>query len=292
MTTATKKIDIDSYSLLRSSLAIFKRTPKDLDDEELEIVKKQARNEHDIELRVLSSKEAQSVKVNDIAVEKAVQQIRERFEDEESFLFVLEQNDLDISSLREALKRQCKVENVLAIIGSRSATVSDIEVGIFYHMHPEKFRSPERRNVSHILITINDEYAENKRDKALERINSIAKSLQKTPYKFADLAMLHSECPSALQGGELGTFPEGQLYPEIDAALFTLKKGQISDVIESEVGFHIVKCNSIAHAESISIKKAKPKILKLMQERSQRNCQRAWLASLPSVTSTHTQITH
>lgn len=288
MTTAVKKSDIDSYSLLRSALAIFKRTPKDLDDEELEIVNKQARNEHDIESRVLSSQEAQSVVVNDIAVEKAVQQIRERFEDEESFLFVLEQNDLDITSLRESLKRQCKVENVLAIIGAKSATISDIEVGIFYHMHPEKFRSPERRNASHILITINDEYTENQRDKALERINSIAKSLQKTPYKFADLAMLHSECPSALQGGELGTFPQGQLYPEIDEALFGLKKGQISDVIESEVGFHIVKCNSIAHAESISLKKAKPKILKLMQERAQRNCQRAWLASLPSVTSTQT----
>ncbi|MDO8828072.1 nitrogen fixation protein NifM [Methylophaga sp.] len=290
MTTAVKKSDIDSYSLLRSALAIFKRTPGDLDDEELEIIKQQARNEHDLELRVLTSKEAESVVVNDIEVEKAVQQIRERFEDEESFLFVLQQNELDITSLREALKRQCKVENVLNIVGSKSARISDVEVGIFYHLHPEKFRRPERRNASHILITINDEYTENQRDKALSRITSIARSLQKTPYKFADLAMLHSECPSALQGGELGTFPKGQLYPEIDAVLFTLKKGQISDVLESEVGFHIVKCNNIAHAETISMKKAKPKILKLMQERSQRNCQRAWLASLPPVTP-HKQIT-
>ncbi len=285
MTTLELQSDIDSYSLLRSSLAIFKKTPKDLADDELEIVEKQARSEHEIELRVLNSPEAAGVVVSKQAVDNAVQQIKDRFENEDSFLFILEQNDLDIELLEQALERQCRVENVLEIVGSRSYNVSDVEIGIFYHLHPEKFRIPERRNVSHILITINDEYAENSREKSLDKITDIARKLQKAPYKFADLAMLHSECPSALQGGELGSFPQGQLYPEIDEVLFSMKKGTISDVVESEVGFHLVKCNDIAHAETVSMKKAAPQIKKLMQDRAARGCQRSWIASLPPANS-------
>ena len=287
MTDSNSYAAVDSYSLLRTALAAFKKTPNELSDEQRAALAIQARNEHDLELRVLTSPEAASVIVTEEMLDDAVNEIRSRFDDEDSFIATLEQNNLDLKSLKHALLRQCKVENVLEIVGSHSAHISDVEVGIFYHMHPEKFHSPEQRNVSHILITINDDYAENSRDKALERINEIALKLQKTPYKFAEQAMQHSECPSALQGGELGAFPKGKLYPEIDEVLFSMKKGEISDVVETEVGFHLVICNKIMHAESISLKKAKPQILKLMQDRAKRNCQRSWLASLPAKT-THT----
>ena len=94
--------------------------------------------------------------------------------------------------------------------------------------------------------------------------------------------MKHSECPTALQKGELGVFRKGQLYPEVEAALFRLKEGKLSDIVETEAGFHIVKCGKIHPAETIPFKKAQAKIRKIMQETTQRTCQRNWLASLPS----------
>lgn len=282
----------DSYSLLRSALAIFKKPPSELSNDEMTAVTQQAANEYDIELRVLSSTEAAGVVIPEQTLDDAVQQIQSRFDDEASFNAALEANNLDLASLRQSLQRQCKVENVLEIVGARAVTISDVEVSIFYHMHPEKFRSPEQRNVSHILITINNDYAENTREKARERIHEIANKLIKKPYKFSDLAMQHSECPSSLDGGVLGTFPQGKLYPEIDAALFTLKKGAISEIIETEVGFHIIKCNKITPVETISIKKATPKIRQLMHDRAKRNCQRAWLANLPSLEETKTTNTN
>jgi len=60
--------------------------------------------------------------------------------------------------------------------------------------------------------------------------------------KFADLALKHSECPTALQGGVLGIVPRGKLYPELDAVLFSLKVGAVSDIVESEIGFHLLLC--------------------------------------------------
>ena len=94
------------------------------------------------------------------------------------------------------------------------------------------------------------------------------------------MALKNSECPTALQGGMLGIVPQGKLYPEIDAVLFKLKTGDISEIVESEIGFHLVLCKQILKPETLSLQKATPKIRQLMKERAKRTCQRAWLAQL------------
>lgn len=282
MTQSNGYPDIDAYGLLRTALALFDKPPAELDETQRVQACAQTLKEFELENRVLKSPEAAGVIVSQQSLEKAIQQIRERFEDDQSFDQALANNGLDRQSLESALVRQCKVESVLESVAAKASSVSEVEIGLYYHMHPEKFRRPEQRGVHHILITINDDYPENTRENALQRIRDIASKLKQKPHKFADLAMKHSECPTALQGGELGTFARGTLYPEIDAVLFTLKEGQISDIVETEAGFHLIKCGKIHPAESLSLKKAQPKIRKLMQERSRRNCQRAWLASLPA----------
>ncbi|MDD5462304.1 MAG: peptidylprolyl isomerase [Methylococcales bacterium] len=60
-----------------------------------------------------------------------------------------------------------------------------------------------------------------------------------------ELALKHSECPTALQGGVSGIVPRGKLCPELDAALFSIKAGEISEIVESEIGFHLVLCQQI-----------------------------------------------
>ncbi len=285
MSTPEKSAAIEPYCLLRAALALFQKTPGELDSAQLEKASVLARNEYEIESRVLRSPEAAGTIITEQALGKAIQDIRSRFDDEQSFIDELARNHLDQQSLQSALLRQCKVENVLESIASRASTVSEVEVGIYYHMHPEKFTPPEQREVRHILITINDDYAENTRENALQKINSIAEKLKSKPNSFGKLAMKYSECPTALQDGKLGTFAKGHLYPEIETALFKLKEGKISDVIETEVGFHIIRCDKIHRSKKMSLKKAQAKIYQLMQERTRRNCQRAWLASLPDSTA-------
>ncbi len=279
--------DIEPYYLLRTALALFKKTPGELTETEREQAAAQARNEYNLEARVLASPEAAAAIVTEPALDNAVKAIRDRFDDQQSYLEELTRNGLNPQSLKRALERQCKVENVLESVAARACDISDVEIGVFYHMHPEKFRRPEQRGTKHILITINEDFPENSREKALQRINEIAEKLKRKPQKFAELAARHSECPTALQGGELGVFTRGQLYKEIEDVLFNLKEGQISEVVETEAGFHIVMCSKIHYAETISLKKAQPKIRKLMQERSRRNCQRAWLAGLPNKSTVH-----
>jgi len=272
--------EADPYSLLRTALAVFKKTPNELNRSELATVVVQAKNEAEIENRILNSTEAAGVVISEQMLASAVQEIRGRFEEEQQFIDSLSANGLTPAALQDALLRQCRMESVLELIGTKSAAVSEVEIGIFFHMNKDKFRIPEQRSVRHILLTINDDYAENTREESFKRIFKIAQKLERKPFKFADEALKHSECPTALQGGELGTFPKGKLYPEIDEVLFKLEEGEVSDVIETEAGFHIVQCNKIHKGDNLSLKKAEPKIRQLMEERIKRNCQRTWLASL------------
>jgi peptidyl-prolyl cis-trans isomerase C len=271
----------ETYNLLRAALVLFKKSPAELAEDELKQAKTQASNEFKIESRVLKTSEAATVIITEQELQMAYQEIRGRYEDEEAFLIDLQKNQLDKATLMAALHRQCKVNTVLDLVASRAPTINDVEIGIFYHLHPEQFHRHERREVSHIFISINPNYPENTEEMALTRAQELVDKLHKKPYKFADMALKHSECPTALQSGVLGTVARGTLYPELDAVLFKLKSGEISGVVKSEIGFHILLCKNIHKAETLSLAKATPRIRQLMKERARRTCQRAWLASLP-----------
>ena len=273
----------EAYNVLRAALALFKKAPSELAETELTQAQRQAANEYKLETRVLNSKEASNVIITDQELQRAYQEISGRYDDEAQFLKDLEKNQLDEDALRSALYRQCRVNTVLDLIASRAPKISDVEIGIYFHLHPEQFQLPERREASHILISINSDYPENTAEMALSRAQEITEKLRKKPYKFADLALKHSECPTALQGGVLGKFPRGKLYPELDEVLFKLKPGEISDPVKSEIGFHVLLCMSIQKAENLSLAKATPKIRQLMTERARRICQRAWVANLPAL---------
>ncbi|WP_333878332.1 nitrogen fixation protein NifM [Methylobacter sp.] len=280
MTVIDKPIQLETYNLLRAALALFKKSPNELAEAELKQAQTQALNEFKIESRVLNTPEAAAVIITDQELQQAYQEIRDRYDDEAAFFSDLEKNRLDKNSLQAALQRQCKVNTVLELIASRAPAISEVDIGIYYHLHAEQFNRPEMREVSHIFISINPDYPENTLEAALSRTQELAEKLHKKPHKFADLALRHSECPTALQGGVLGTVPRGTLYPELDAVLFNLKPGEVSNVVKSEIGFHVLLCKSIQKAETLSLAKATPKIRQLMKERARRTCQRAWLAGL------------
>lgn len=271
---------IDPYTLLRSSLSLFRKPPADLEREQLKQAARQALNEYQIESRVLSSNEAAGVIITREGVDAGLLEVRSRFGSDEEFETALQLNGLDAERLRMAIYRECKVNTVLDKVSARAPKVSDVEIGIYYHTHPEKFNLPERRAVRHILITVNPDFADNGHDRALQRIRELQQKLRRKPHKFEDLALKYSECPTALQGGMLGVFAKGTLYPEIDEVLFALKKNEFGGIVETELGFHLVQCVEIHKAETLSLQKATPKIRQIMQERYRRNCQRSWLAGL------------
>ncbi|MEQ1530213.1 MAG: peptidylprolyl isomerase, partial [Methylococcales bacterium] len=212
----TSDADIEPYTLLRAALSLFQKVPTELENEELRQVHKQAKNEYEIENRVLKSTEAGSVIITEHELNRAFAEVRDRFESDETFAAALEANQLSEAALKAALFRQCKVNTVLERVAAHSPKVNEVEIGIYYFAHPEKFNRPEQRVARHILISINPDYPENTPENARQRMDQIAATLKRKPHKFVDLALKNSECPTAFNGGELGNIVKGKLYPELD----------------------------------------------------------------------------
>jgi nitrogen fixation protein NifM len=155
-----------------------------------------------------------------------------------------------------------------------------VDIELYYHYHPDQFRRPETRQVRHILITVNETIADNTRIAAQQRISSIAARLAKEPQRFEEQALKHSECPTALQGGALGDLPRGKLFPALDDALVEMKAGEVSGVLETELGFHVLRCDAITGADVLNLEQASPHIRKLLELKRKRVCQQAWLKQL------------
>ena len=269
-----------AYLILKTAHGLFHRGPRDLADAERRQVETLARRQHRLETLVLSASEARDVVVPRATLEAAYAEIRGRYPDEVDFLNDLADNGLDPVSLLESLGRELKVDAVLDKEGSRAAQVSDIDVELYYHYHPEQFTRPETRRARHILITVNEDMPENTRARARERIDAIAVRLAREPRRFGEQALKHSECPSAMNGGLLGDARRGQLYPELDALLFAMEAGEIGPVTESPMGFHILLCEHIQPAGLVPLHQVKAKIRGMLETRRRQTCQKAWLKRL------------
>lgn len=154
----------------------------------------------------------------------------------------------DENSKQFELPEQARAEYVvlsMETIGAQLA-VTEAEVKAWYDGHKDKFLQPEERRASHILI------ASEKvgKDKAKARAEELLKEIQKNPASFADLAKKNSDDPgSAAKGGDLGFFGRGMMVKSFEDATLKLKEGEISGVVESDFGFHIIKLTGIHAAK-------------------------------------------
>ncbi|MCG6897016.1 MAG: nitrogen fixation protein NifM [Thiocapsa sp.] len=268
------------YHLLRAAMERFRCDLVALSEHQRSEVESQARRTFDLESLVLSSCEAGDVVIPDERLTAAVHELRRRYPDADAFEEDLSRNGLDEDLLRRALRRELTFDAVMRRVGTYAPPLTEVEERLFYELHRERLSSGERRAARHILITINDDYPENRRDAALARIAGIASALRETPGRFPKLARRHSECPTAMQDGSLGLVSRGQLYPTLDDALFKLHEGRISGVLESRLGFHLLLCERIEPARPVTFEQARAKIRSALERRRVRDAQKEWIASL------------
>jgi peptidyl-prolyl cis-trans isomerase C len=274
------------YHMLRAALDTYQRNLAELGPDELAEVRRIADKSYEIESLVVESEEARDILITAEEVERAFEAIASRYTDRGELAEDLQHNGLDEELLRASLRRELLFDAVMQRVGARTVEVGELDILLYYEMNRDRFSFSEKRTARHILITVNPSYPDNTPETALARIEELAERLQMRPNRFASLARRHSECPSAMEGGKLGTLTRGQLYPELDAVLFGLDAGQVSDVVESELGFHVLLCERIEPAGQIPITKAREGIRQLLEKRKRRNCQKAWLGQLRRASDT------
>ncbi len=271
---------IVAYLALKTSQRKYGKSPAALSPAELKQVVVMAQRQQLLEARVLQTTDARDVMVPPISLQAALEEIRNRYQSDEEFQHDLALNGLDEASYAAAMEAELKVEAILEKVGSRAEKISEVDIELYYHYHPEKFRRPETRQVSHILITINEAMVDNTRIAAHQRITAIAAKLQKEPQCFAQQAMKYSECPTALQGGVLGDMPRGKLYPVLDECLFRMQVNTLSGVLESPLGFHLLHCVAISPASILNYDQSIVHIRQLLERKRKLSYQQAWLKNL------------
>ena len=268
------------YYLLKVAHEQYGCVPAELNAEQLQRARSIVSRQLLIEEAVLRSMEATGVVIPTSQVEAALAQIGSRYEDGEALRQALASHGLSDDELRVLLARELKVEAILQRVTASLPPISDTDLSLYYFNHPEQFERPAAREARHILITINPDFPENTPEAARARIEAIAKRLRHKPERFAEQALKHSECPTALNGGLLGQVTAGTLYPELEACLFGLAAGELSPVLASPMGLHILRCESITPPLRISLDEALPRLRDRFEARQRKTHQRQWLERL------------
>lgn len=155
-----------------------------------------------------------------------------------------------------------KLEFVLLSAGGllKDVSVSDDQVKAFYDQNQQRFQGDEKREASHILISFGVSATDEDKAKAKEKAEELHAVLQAAPERFEELATKHSQDPgSATKGGSLGTFGRGTMVKPFEEAVFSMEVQQISDIVESDFGYHIIRLDGITGNAS-SYEDMKPKI--------------------------------
>lgn len=252
----------------------------DLPEEMVGEILETAHRRFDLECRALASVEGLVGQVPASTLRDAEDKIRQRYENVEELRTDLARNGLDAKGLSAALHHNLRVEAVLAHIRQQAPAVAEVDARLYYHAHRKDFELPETRSARHLLVTINPDYPENTEAAARHRIGSLRKQLARAPERFAELAQRHSECPTALQGGQLGRLRRGGLYPALDQALFALAEGTLSQVLRSPLGLHLLRCERIHSARIIEESQALSRIRVMLTQQRQIAHEKAWLESL------------
>jgi parvulin-like peptidyl-prolyl isomerase len=147
--------------------------------------------------------------------------------------------------------------------------VSEEEVEAYYKKYQKtKYNQPEKVRVSHILVQVDKDATVEEKQAARRRIDGLLEAVKKPDADFAAIARANSDCPSAKAGGDLGYMKRDMRGSPLAKVAFTLADGEISDVIESRSGFHIIRASGRKAPRLISYDEAKYAILHLLQEQA------------------------
>ncbi|MDD2900144.1 MAG: peptidylprolyl isomerase [Desulfuromonadaceae bacterium] len=182
-----------------------------------------------------------------------------RFKDEQDFKKAIADLEMNERDLREYTRRDLLISRFVETSFVTKVAVPEEEVRSFYDKNQDKFKRDETIRASHILIGTDAKATADEKKKAREKAEKLKKELTGGA-DFAALAKGNSTCPSAPQGGDLGFFGKGQMVPAFEKAAYALKPGEISDIVETQFGYHIIKLTEKKPAEHAEFKDVKAKI--------------------------------
>ena len=165
-------------------------------------------------------------------VDAEVAKVTEQVGGPENFKKALAAQGIDEESFRKELEKGAKVNKLVEQACSGVPDPSEDEVARFFEAHKAEFVEPPQVLCQHILV-------KGTSAEAFEKIRAIRERIV-AGADFAEEAKKNSDCPSGAEGGSLGWFGRGMMVPEFDKVAFEMKKGEVSDIVTTQFGYHII----------------------------------------------------
>jgi peptidyl-prolyl cis-trans isomerase SurA len=201
------------------------------------------------------------IKVTSKEVEGAIEEVKRRYAvDQENFEKLLAAEGVTLETFKKEIEKQILRTKVINWAVKVEPMAGEKELRDFYQKHIDRYRVNESYRISHILFPI-------PKDASLEQSREIRKRSQKVLERikggedFGEMALLYSEDPSSRKdGGDMGYFKRGELLPTLEREALRLQVGEVSGVIRTEFGFHIVKLLDRKGGEPPSFEEVKEKV--------------------------------
>jgi peptidyl-prolyl cis-trans isomerase C len=217
--------------------------------------------------------------VSDADIETQLAGMKKQFPTEQAFQQALKAQHMTIEKLRENARSNLTVRKLLQDEVMSKIEIKPSDISAFYEKNPDKFQQPESVHAAHILIIVPPE-ADAAAKASLKARAEEALKAAKSGQDFAALARQYSQDGSAQHGGDLGFFPKGQMVPAFEKVAFSLKPGEISDLVETQFGYHIIKVIEKKAGGTVPFAQAAPQIQQFLESQAQSDKGKAYVDGL------------
>lgn len=184
---------------------------------------------------------AKKIAVTDAEMADSISKVRSSFPDEAAFQAQLAKDGMTVEGIKGVVKHALVIDKYVRSEIMKTINVTPQEEAKFYEENKERMKRPEAVHASHILLSTKPTDAADAKAAAKTKAEEALAKAKKGD-DFAALAKQYSQdTGSAQRGGDLGFFVKGQMTPPFEAAAFALKPGEISNVVETDFGYHVIK---------------------------------------------------
>jgi len=201
----------------------------------------------------------QKIVVEKATVDEKIDVLRKRFPSEKAFQDEIGQMNLSEEILISQIKKDLAVQQLVEKEILVHVTVSEQDIQSFYDSHREQFKEPETVRASHILIKSKPDADPASKEEKRGKLEAIKKRLDQGE-DFAVLAKEFSHCPSGEKGGDLGYFARGKMVKPFEDAAFSMNPGEVSGIVVTSFGFHLIKVTDKKPGHTILYNEAKEMI--------------------------------
>lgn len=205
------------------------------------------------------------IKIPDQKVDDQLAGIKKRFPSEEEFQKALAGMNLTEAEVRSQIQRGLVIRELIDQKVANKIVITDEATQAYYKDNPKLFVQSEQVKASHILIKIEPTADDATKTAARKKINEIQQKL-KGGGDFAELAKEYSEGPSGPRGGDLGYFKRGQMVKPFEDAVFSLPINDVSDLVETRFGYHLIKVTDKKAEETLPYTDVKEKIAQRLKQ--------------------------